>query len=770
MNYIGPREQLHWSPPQSEEAPFYWLAHLLTFLHRRWPTIAIAVVFAASTGLGIALTSSPRYTAGVSLLFDVRRADLLRQQTGSQDALTLNSVLESQVELLQSAGLARKTVERLGLTTDKHFVEGRQGPLEFVFGLFSYLRASFGGAATHGGSDARLDLTAQQLQHMLNIRRVGQTYVLAISVTSPSPAEAAWLANGVAETYLADELQAKEADIQQATNWLYARLQDLHDQAVTTDRAVQAFKAANHIIDTEHGLMSNQQLTELSSQLTAVRAKTAVIKARLQRIETIIGNGVDGGTVTEVLDDKVNISLREKYVEDERRLAELTAKFGPTHQVVLGLAAEMAEIKKSILKELNRIADTYRSDYEVAMADEVSAQDRLSQAVASVEQTNADLVQLRSLQSSADAYRSLYQNFLQRYTQAVQDQSFPVPEARIITAALPPLRKSEPKTAIIVVLFSVVGAVIGFTIAFMREVLDRGIRTASGVREMTGFNCLAVMPRLQQRRLPFFPIARWRTGAGGAASPGAIHEQLAEAPDGDVAEALRALHIRVINQRLRSGETKVIGCISNATGAGGSMIAVSLARLLAQTSGRTLLMDWDFTQASVSTMFAMSHSPGYSDVLTDKLDVGRASRHDAKTGIDLMPAGMNCSPFLVTQHLDRMQGTLRDLRARYNFIVVDLPSLSTVADSHIAATMLDGIIVVMEWGKADQEPLMEKLGRIGLNETNVIGVVLNKADTSRWQDRTAGPARTQPAMAKTSLPTVACRSFASARPRAQEAG
>ncbi len=733
MNFIRPQEPPHWVPPENEQAPFYWLTHLLSFLRRRWPIPTAAVVVAAMLGLTIALAWPPRYTAETDLLFDVRRADLLRQQTVTQDALTLNSVLESQVELLQSAGLARKTVERLGLTTGRQFVEGGQSPLDYIKGLLVRLRAS--GRSQPSTPMSRIDLAAQQLRGMLKVWRVGQTYVLAISITSPSAEEAAWLANGVADSYLADELQAKEAGIQQATGWLHVRLQELHDQAVTADRAVQDFKAAHHIVDTDRGLMGNQQLTELSSQLVAARAKAAAMLTKLQRIQTIMAAGVDGGAVTDGLDNKVIVGLRQQYVDDDRRATELAAKFGAEHSVVRALRAEMAEIKKSILGELGRIAATYQSDYNIAAADEVSVQQRLDQTVALVANTNNDLVELRSLQSSADTYRSLYQNFLQRYTQAVQDQSFPVPEARVITQALPPLRKSEPKTTILIVLFSVVGAVAGLAIAFMSEVLDRGIRSAADVRQATGFNCLAIVPRLSRSR-SLFSVFRWRRGdlstRGLVTGSGPAHRS---APD--FADAIRTLRIRVINQRLRSGDMKVVGCMSSSEGAGASVIAVSLAQMLARAGGRTLLMDWDFVQASSSEAFGFGRAAGCSDVLTDRAALGSAIHDDQRAGISVMPVGTgrSSSVSLMTRHLERMQDIINQLRARYSFVVVDLPSLSSVADSHIAAHMLDAVIVVMEWGQAERDTLLEKLGRIGLDEVNVLGVVLNKAQSAGAKGR-----------------------------------
>ncbi len=219
---------------------------------------------------------------------------------------------------------------------------------------------------------------------MVKVRRIGQSYVIGISVTSPSAEEAAWLANGIAETYLADELQAKEDGIHQATGWLQVRIKELHDQALVADRAVQDYKAAHNIIDTDRGLMGSQQLTELSSQLVTVRANAATMLARLQRIDAIMRDGVGGGSVTDGLDNKIIVGLRQQYVDDDRRIAELSAKFGKDHLVVRDLRNEMVEVKKSIQGELARIAETYKSDYEVARTNEASVQARLDQMVATV--------------------------------------------------------------------------------------------------------------------------------------------------------------------------------------------------------------------------------------------------------------------------------------------------------------------------------------------------------------------------------------------------
>jgi succinoglycan biosynthesis transport protein ExoP len=756
MTYMHPQEPPQWQQPPAELPPFHWLPNTLSFLRRRWLVVAVCLGACVGLALAYALTATPRFTAEVDLLFDISRTDLLRQQTTPHDSLTLNAILESQVELLQSAGLARKTVERLGLAGEGRFASSPPGPVERLKSLLVRLRGS---PALRSGPYDEVDLAARQLLQMIKVRRVGQSYVIGIAATSPSADEAARLANGLADTYLADQLQAKEDGIHQATGWLQVRIKELHDQALAADRAVQDYKAQHNIIDTERGLMGNQQLTELSSQLVSAHANAATMLARLQRIESMMRDGVAEGNVTEGLDNKVIVGLRQQYVDDDRRVAELAAKFGKDHVVVRDLRNEMVELKKSIQGELARIAETYKSDYEVAKANEVSLQARLDEMVTTAAQTNNDLVVLRSLQSSADTYRSLYQNFLQRYTQAVQDQSFPVPEARIITAAVPPQRKSEPRTTIILAFAVVLGGGLGFAVAFAREILDRGVRSAAQVVAETGLNCLGVVPRLRRRwlRRTGRPAVSRRTRLGLSTSallsfPGSILRQVIDAPRSGFADAIRAVRMRIVYQHLRSRDIKVIGCMSSSQGAGASTIAANLAQLLAQTDGRTILVDLDFLRASLSKELIGRAGPGCLEVLGENVAVPAVVHQDQRTGLSFLAAGDLSSgrPSAAPGQSEQMHNLLAQLRCTYSHVVVDLPSLSSVTDMHYAAHMLDAIVVVAQWGRPEGTQLAEKLARIGLDETGVLGVILNKSKLSEhWRQPMAAPAREHRAAAMT---------------------
>ncbi len=740
MNILKPQEPSIWSPGTPQEPPpFGWVPDLVSFLRRRWTTMAAVAVAVTGLSLGYAMIQQPQYLAAADILFDIRRADLLRQQGGIQDSMTLSSVLESQVEVLRSEGMARKVVAKLHLADDPEFMPppARPGLVDQLRGVLSGLlsRATESGAARSQPAQSRETIAAERLMSMTGVRRIGLTYVIDVSVKSPSPTLSARLANGLAEAYIADQLDAKNETTRQAGVWLEARIQELRDQALAADRAVQEYKAQNNIVDTDRGLINEQQLGDLNSQLTAARSRTAEAQARLDRVQSVLQAGVGAdGSVAEALQNPVIVTLRQRYVEDARREADWAAKYGENHVAAVGLRNEMAEIKRSIQGELGRIAETAKSDLEVARSGERALQARMTQLVSQTATTNNDRVALRSLESSAETYRSLYENFLQRYTQAVQDQSFPVPEARVVTPATPPLRKSDPKVTIMVALGAVMGLGLGFVVAFLREALDRGIRTAAQVRTATGLDCLGLLPGLSPRETRLRRVGPGITDAIAdrrliSQRPAALHH-VAEYPQSRFAEAIRAVRMKIARQHLRSRHVKVIGCVAAERGVGTSTVAANLAQYLARSGCRTLLLDWDFANAGLSGELANDAESGFLDTLSGRTKLSAALWRDAATGLCFLPAGQGWGSASAMELLntEAMADLLSELRTDFDYVVVDLPALSEVADAHAATHLLDAFVLVAEWGRTDPDTLVENVARVDLGDTRMLGVVLNKVN------------------------------------------
>ena len=214
-----------------------------------------------------------------------------------------------------------------------------------------------------------------------------------------------------------------------------------------------------------------------------------------------LGSPDVAATVADTLKSEVISKLRSQYLELARREADWTPRYGANHLAVVNVRNQMRELQNSIRNELERIAETYQSDFEIAKQHEESVQKQLDQAVSQSHVTNEAQVALRELESNAQTYRALYDNFLQRYMESVQQQSFPITEARVITAATPPLSKSKPKGFLVLSLATIVGLAFGFLAAAWRDFADRVFRTAQQVESVLQTDCIALLPVVEKEQI-----------------------------------------------------------------------------------------------------------------------------------------------------------------------------------------------------------------------------------------------------------------------------
>src|SRR5260370_33935447 len=136
-------------------------------------------------------------------------------------------------------------------------------------------------------------------------------------------------------------------------------------------------------------------------------------------------------------------------------------------------------------QEMNRILAGVAGEVEVARKKEA----QLAQSFQEMESQLGDAahsgVRLIQLQREADANRSIYETFLARYKQAMEQESLAVPDARLISRAVPAEDPLYPNKLRFLLLGTVGGLAIGGAPAFASEGFDRRIRQALEVRDVT---------------------------------------------------------------------------------------------------------------------------------------------------------------------------------------------------------------------------------------------------------------------------------------------
>lgn len=731
MNVQRPPEPTFAQPAAVYAAPFQWFLEGLQFVRRRWRTILLTTV--TSIGLGVAYVqlATPQYAAFVNLVIDTRQGTPFRQQALVNDSQSDNAIVESQVEVLRSRGIAAAVVAKLDLAAPSDEpATVNYNPIDLVTG---WIRSVLTPPAP-GANDAEMN-AVEDLLRRISVRRVGLSYVIEVGATTPDPQRSATLANAIVDAYVARQFEAKFETTRRASGWLQDRIVELRTQALAADRAVQEYKARNNIVDTDRGQMDEQQLGELNSQLTSARGRASEARSRLDRIQAIIAGGIANASVTDELQNTVVIRLRQQYLDAARRESEWSTRYGPNHVAAVNLRNEMAELQRSIRNELRRISETYRSDLEVARSNEAATQQQLNELISNAAATNASRTELRSLQSSADTSRLIYENFLQRYTQVVQDQSFPISDVRVVTPATPPLRHAWPQKTLILALATLLGLGLGFVLAFIRETMDRGFRTPAQIKSTTGLDCIGMLPRLSRREMAAGRTALRDDPVQRAATrtlsprPSPLRHVVAN-PTSQFSEVMRDLRGYVARQRVRSRDVKVIGMVSVMPEEGKSTVSANLAQVLAQAGERVALLDWDLRKPTLTRGLVPANRPGFLDVARGEAELAEVTWRDPETGLTFLPgASGKLGPDLTgVLYSDRTRRLMDELRATHDYVVVDLPALGPVQDAHAVSHLIDGFIAVIEWGRVDQDLIVEHLSRLGIDGSEIIGATLNKVD------------------------------------------
>lgn len=706
---------------------------LLAAARRQWRVVALCVILGLVGGGAYLITAVPRYTASTSILIDRSNGQIVQQLSTINGSIDDEASILSQVELFKSEAIGLAAVDKLKLQDNAQFMAEGQSLLAPVRAAIQELLQTIG--MSNASTDALMDPQEKArrsalaiLLDKLDVTRAGRSYVLEASFTSTSPALSASVISAVAEAYLNDKLDAKYEATRRAGSWLQDRIEELRQQSLTSDMAVQRFRAENGLVQAGGKLVSDQQLAELNSALIVARADTARAQARYDRIQQIIASGQSDALVTDALDSSVINTLREKYLDASKREADISKRLGKDHIQAIRLRQEMGEYQRLMFDELGRIAESYQSELEVARSRERNITEGVSNATSVSVTANETQVQLRELERASETYKNLYQTFLTRYQEAIQGQSFPVTEARVISKAVPPSQPSSPKKVLVLALSFLLGGALGTGIGAFREFRDRFFRTGDQIRDVLGLEFLGAIPLVKsisvaKTDLPSRKDIDFRRS---------ITRQIVDHPLSSFAESLRAARIAIDVRIPKKG--KVVGIVSTLPSEGKSTVSVNLAQLLAQ-AGKTILIDADLRNPGATRATAQHAQAGLLEVLLDGRPYQELLLHDDKTGLDFLPAVVLRR---VTHSADllssaKMGELLASLAQEYDYILLDLPPIGPVVDARAAARRIDGFLVVVEWGKTARKVVRDTILADPLVAEKCLGALLNKVDTDRMK-------------------------------------
>lgn len=741
------------APPEQD----YDLEDVFRLLRRRAGLI-IATVLVVTTGAGLVARSlTPVYTARSTIVVEPRETHVISFDETQKEVPADISMINTHVKFLTSNSFAWKVIERLQLienpefnsilhdenaTADTHpffsaALSWAEMPLVAI-GLahqassaprdpqvagapgngltHGVIPTSGGGSALgeNGAHDAILAKVTEAFLSRLDVGPSGQSYAISVDFTSTSPDTAARVANTVAQLYVERQLESKQVAAAGALDWLTGRLNELRDQLVESERAAEQYRAENELALSGNGIEFNdEELTALTQELITAQAERVTTEAKLSRIRQVRGSREALESIPEVMMSPIIADLRQQEMEILRTEAQLRQEYGPRHPMIIQIEADKEKLAARVDAETRNIIASLANEVATIQAREQTLQERLAHAKAAAAADSQAEIPLRILEGDAESTRALYTMLLDRFKELTAERELLEPGVRVISAATVPDTPSAPQTKLIIGAGFMSSLMLGTLLAFVRDRLDRGLRTGHQAEVALNLPQIGLVPKL------------------GAVARGGAHRYLIERPTSAYAEAIRGVQTALYFSNAER-PPQVVLVTSSVPGEGKTTLAISLATLLAQSGCRTVAVDLDLRRPNLGCPTPGNGSGDLVDFLSGRKGLEDILHQVSEAhSLDMIPGRR-----LATSPTDllasrRMAFFIAELRDRYDYIVLDSPPLLGLADSRFAARLADAVVFVVRWSKTGEAVARKALDTLRDSDAPLAGVVLNQVDVRR---------------------------------------
>ena len=680
------------------------VTQVLSAIRRRKWIIIGALTASLVLGLIATLLMTPQYTAVSTLEIQRETGSFVNVEGAeSKSSFVDQEFYQTQYGLLRSQALADRVATDLKLYDNVRFFE--------MFGAGKEWFEDGRMKANAPARDVRIRAAGGILLRNFVVRPARLSRLVGIEFTSPDPGLSKMVVDKWAVDFIQVTLERRYGATAYAKKFLEQRLAQLRQRIDSGQRQLVAYAGREGIVNlpgtggTAGGAAAPER-SLAASDLETLNAE--LTKATADRIQAESRINSSAGEVREALDNTAITSLRQKRAELSADYAKMMVQFEPGYPPARALSTQIDQLDRSISREEQRVTGSIRQTYQASLAREQDLKQRVEGLKEGVLDFRRRSIQYDIFQRDVDTSRQLYDALLQRYKEIGVAGGIGVNNIAVVDPAEYPSGPSSPRLFINMALALLVGMILGIGGALAAEQVDQGITDPSEVEDSLNVPLLGTIPK----------------SAGG-----------------DVVEAIKdrksALNEAYLSLQTNlafstsHGLPRTLAITSTRPAEGKTTTSFALARSLARSNHRVLLIDADMRSPSIHHLLDLDNAQGLSNYLSgsDKLDeLIRASGFD---NLSIMSAGPQppSAPELLSS--DRLERLIEELSSRFDQIVFDAPPVMGLADAPLVCSRMEGAIFVLESHSTQKSMAEVALARLETAGVNLFGVVLTKFDSKR---------------------------------------
>ncbi len=536
--------------------------------------------------------------------------------------------------------------------------------------------------------------------------------------------------NCVMDAYLAYKKELREKTSE-------TTFESLTNQIATLDTEIQAlrdgisnFRATNNVVMLEQvGSGRAKELGDINTELNRTKRELdALNEMTPEQIQAVVmrqgGNAfANGSAVSTGVSSDMASALAKPQAEYYRSLQELT-KLQANREELTEFLRDSHPKVRDLDQQISALQNVVDSFKQMAMDTIVSQRSALE---IKVKQLQAAFDDMQAQASAADKMLVEYTN-MQEDLKRKQDMFQKLTEmlrtvdlSKVMSnESLSIMDKASPAKNVAhrtmkLLLGFLAGIFIGFVALYIIDLFDDTFGTISELREQFTETVLGQIPEVSKFQ-----------------EDDELHLLSEENEDSHaLIESFRNLRSSIIFSYDQGKVPKVMCVTSSVPSEGKSTVSTNLAVSLAMAGSKVLLIDADIRRGHICKKFKIESVPGLVEFLHQKVSSDQVVKHTDVENLDLIPAGkLQKSPGELFLH-PSLDVLLNEMRAKYDFIIMDSAPLLATDDTSNLARRVDGVLFVVRGAFTSIRFARESLKRLRTRKIPLMGLVFNRGYSTR---------------------------------------
>jgi polysaccharide biosynthesis transport protein len=623
--------------------------------------------------------------------------------TGAADSLSVNIDLQTQVDILKSDTLALQVIKELNLEQNADF-RPSFSLIGAVFAWFSPAGPKDPTGASLENSPQRRSRALRTFASHLSVKAIAGTRLIEVDFSNRDPRVAAEVVNHLVQALIDYTFQTKFIATNQISDWLQGQLGDMRKQTEELQAKVVALQQSSGIFGVGGTDLQGRPVVyspvldrlEQSSALLTQAEISRVVKESIYKIAStgnaelisqLSGTGISSQASPGLANSLSLIqNLRNQEATLRAQVDDDASQFGENYPKLVEDRASLNSVDNSLQREINRIEQRSKNDYDIAVQTEDGARNVYQEDQNEAKKLNDKTIEYTIVSREAEQSDLLYQDLLKRLREAGILEGLHSSNLTIVDRASPPSKPNRPNVPVYLAFGLFLGVFLGGGAALLADAIDNKIQNTDEIEAMH-LPLLGILPEVKASEVASNPIVLDSSAASA------------------FGESIRSLRTALLLSR-GGKPPKLMVVTSGSPEEGKSTFSLNLAAALAHYNKRVLLVEADMRRPVLQSRLRLSALRGFSQLLSDPSNAEfEPAPVTGYPSLYVLPAGPRPpypSELLGTSDLNAI---IEQWRQAYDFVVIDSPPILPVTDAQILMPFADTSILVARAGRTTRVAL-----------------------------------------------------------------